>query len=92
LPQIFWVLILFLILFVRLTQGLLPVLGRVFWFREFKKLNFVSDSGIVRDFVLEVFSERRRLVRLPLFCSVVTPYFRGVVHKNSSVMKRTWLV
>jgi hypothetical protein len=92
LPQMFWVLILFLILFVRLAQGLLPAVGRVFWFREFKKLGFVADSGIVGNFALVLFSKRRQLVRLSLFCSVVKPYFIGIVHKSFFVMKRTWLV
>jgi hypothetical protein len=92
LPQMFWVLVLFLILFVRVTQGVLPAIGRVFWFREFKKLDSVADSGIVGNFLLDLFSKRRGLVRLSLFRSVVKPYFRGIVQKNIFVIKRTWLV
>jgi hypothetical protein len=91
-PQIFWVLILFVILFVSLTQGLLPALGRVFWFREFKKLGFVADARSAGNFTSGLFSKRSQLVRFSLFCSVVRPYFTRLDSKRFFVIKIIWLV
>jgi hypothetical protein len=91
-PQIVWVLFLFVLLFVSTTQGLLPALRRIFWFREFKKLGFVSDSGIVSNFTLRLFRSRSQLVGVASFCSVVVPYFIGGVGKSTFIIKRIWLV
>jgi hypothetical protein len=91
LPQIFWVSILFIVFFVGLTRGFLPVLSRVFWFREFKKLSFVSDVDIVSCFLFELYFERVKLVRFVSFCSAVNFYFSGCVYKNTSILKKVWL-
>lgn len=92
LPQIFWVSILFIILFVGLTQGFLPALSRIFWFREFKKLSFVADSGIVSRFILELSFKRGDLVRFVSFCFVAKSYFMGGRSKGISVIKKIWLL
>lgn len=91
-PQILWVSILFIILFVGLTQGFLPALRRVFWFREFKKLSSVSDSGTVSCFMLALSSKRGQLIRFVSFCSATVFYFRGGADKSVFVIKKFWLL
>jgi hypothetical protein len=89
--QMVWVLFLFVILFVCVTQGLLPLLRRIFWFREFKKLNFIADSRIVNNSVLGLFIIRNLLINFFSFCSVFSFYMNGLTIKKSVFINRVWL-
>jgi ribosomal protein S13 len=91
-PQIAWVLFLFIVLFISVLQGFLPVLGRVFWFREFKKFGFSVNSSFVKKYTGILFFARVKLVNFLFFFSTFGLYFRRVFVKEGVVIKSVWLL
>ena len=90
--QISWVLISFIFLFISFSQGFLPSLARTFWFREFKKLVFAADFGIVNAFRSGLFSVRGSLTKIISFRSVAKSYCKAAVEKKTFIIKKVWLV
>jgi hypothetical protein len=91
-PQIIWVLFFFVVLFVFISKGFLPVLGRIFWFREFKKSGFVTSFGSIEKLRIKLGSDQEEVVRIvvPLFNSVVRFYFGNFKILKASKIKLIW--
>jgi len=82
----------FVVLFVFISKGFLPVLGRIFWFREFKKSGFVTSFGSIEKLRIKLGSDQEEVVRIvvPLFNSVVRFYFGNFKILKASKIKLIW--
>ncbi len=90
-PQVFWVLIRFYLLYVRVAHAILPMMGRILWTRELKKTGASSQMGAAGNLIAEHTAKQEALLtNLPYIGQVIR---LETAHKRAKAqaLKTIWL-